>query len=100
MITIINKCDYDHVLRLSQKLILYTLKAVHMKKISCALTTGILILAPFAGMAHPGHGETEGFTITHYFTEPVHATVSVILLAGVLFTVSMIHRKKSAGKKA
>jgi hypothetical protein len=69
-----------------------------MKKINLAFKTIIVMLLPFAGMAHPGHGETEGFTITHYFTEPVHATVSVILLAGVLFTVSVLRRKKSANK--
>jgi hypothetical protein len=71
-----------------------------MKKISSALKTGFLIMAPFAGMAHPGHGETEGFTITHYFTEPVHAMVSVLLMAGIIFTVSYIRRKKSGEKKA
>ena len=71
-----------------------------MKKIQWALHTSLMMLIPFAGMAHPGHGETEGYTITHYFTEPVHATVSVILLAGVLFTVNLIGRKKSDDKKA
>jgi len=71
-----------------------------MKKINLALKTGLIMLLPFTGMAHPGHGETEGYTITHYFTEPVHATVSVILLAGVLFTVSYLRRKKSADKNA
>jgi cytochrome bd-type quinol oxidase subunit 2 len=100
MTTIIHKCDYGHIFSLSQKLILYTSKAFHMKKINLVLKTFIVMLLPFTGMAHPGHGETEGFTITHYFTEPVHATVSVILLAGVLFTVSVLRRKKSAGKKA
>lgn len=71
-----------------------------MKKINLALKTIIVMLLPFTGIAHPGHGETEGFTITHYFTEPVHATVSVILLAAVFFTVTVLRRKKSADKKA
>jgi len=100
MITIINIYDYSHIYRLTQKLILYTLKAFHMKKISSILKTGIFILAPFAGMAHPGHGETEGFSIIHYFTEPVHATVSVLLIAGTILTVSYIRRKRSGEKKA
>ena len=71
-----------------------------MKKLILALKTGFAVLLPFAGIAHPGHGETEGYTITHYFTEPVHVTVSVILLAGAMLTISYIRRKKSADKKA
>ena len=98
MMTITNKYDYSHIYKQVQNLILYTSKAFHMKKINLVFKTIIVMLLPFTGMAHPGHGETEGFTITHYFTEPVHATVSVILLAGVLFTVSVLRRKKSANK--
>jgi hypothetical protein len=100
MITISYKSDYDHVFRLSQKLILYNSNAFTMKKINLALKTGFVILLPFAGMAHPGHGETEGFTIIHYFTEPVHAIVTVGLLAGVMFMISYLRRKKSADKNA
>ena len=98
MMSITNKYDYGHIYKQVQNLILYTSKAFHMKKINLAFKTIIVMLLPFTGMAHPGHGETEGYTITHYFTEPVHATVSVILLAGVLFTVSILRRKKSANK--
>jgi hypothetical protein len=100
MMTIINKYDYGHIYRLDQKLILYTSKVSNMKKISSVLKTGILIMVPFAGLAHPGHGETEGFSIIHYFTEPVHALVSVLLLAGIIYTVSYTRRKKSGEKKA
>jgi cytochrome bd-type quinol oxidase subunit 2 len=100
MTTIRYKCDYGHIFSLSQKLILYTSNVLHMKKVKLALKTITVMLLPFTGMAHPGHGETEGFTITHYFTEPVHATVTVILLAGILFTVSYLRRKKSANKNA
>jgi hypothetical protein len=71
-----------------------------MKKIRLAYKTGIAMVIPFTGMAHPGHGETEGFTIIHYFTEPVHAIVTVGLLAGVLFMISYLRRKKSADKNA
>ncbi len=100
MTTIINKCDYDHVFRLAQKLILYTSKAIKMKKISLALKTGLGILLPFAGIAHPGHGETEGFSIIHYFGEPVHATATAGLLVAIMFTVSYIRRKKAQNKKS
>ena len=100
MTTIINKCDYDHVFRLAQKLILYTSKANTMKKISLVLQTGLGILLPFAGIAHPGHGETEGFSIIHYFGEPVHATATAGLMAAIIFTVSYIRRKKAQNKKS
>jgi hypothetical protein len=100
MMTIINKYDYGHIYGLAQKLILYTSKAFRMKKISSLLRTCIFILTPLAVMAHPGHGETEGFSIIHYFKEPVHATISVLLLAGIIFTVSYTRRKKSGEKKA
>jgi hypothetical protein len=71
-----------------------------MKKISLALQTGLGMLLPFAGMAHPGHGETEGFSIIHYFGEPVHATATAGLLAAIMFTVSYIRRKKGQHKKS
>lgn len=100
MTTIINKCDYDHVFRLTQKLILYTSKAIKMKKISLAFQTGLGILLPFAGMAHPGHGETEGFSIIHYFGEPVHATATAALLTVIMFSGIYIRRKKAQNKKS
>jgi hypothetical protein len=70
-----------------------------MKKISLAFQTGIGMLLPFAGIAHPGHGETEGFSIIHYFGEPVHATATAGLLVVIMFTVSYIRRKKAQHKK-
>lgn len=100
MTTIINKCDYDHVFRQVQKLILYTLKAIKMKKLSLAFQTGLVMLLPFAAMAHPGHGETEGFSIIHYFGEPVHATATAGLLVVIMFTVIYIRRKKAQNKKS
>ena len=47
-----------------------------MKKIFAAFSTLALFL-PVIALAHPGHGETGGFTITHYFLEPVHAVISI-----------------------
>ena len=53
-----------------------------MKKIILATTS----LLPLIGLAHPGHGETEGFSIIHYFAEPMHSAVTlgaiVVLYAG------------------
>jgi hypothetical protein len=100
MITIIIKCDYDHISGFAQKLILYTSNAFKMKKLISAFQAVFVVLIPFSGMAHPGHGETEGYTITHYFTEPVHATATALLMAAVLCTVSYIRRKNSQDKNA
>lgn len=55
-----------------------------MKKILIA--AGLLV--PFFSFAHPGHGETGGYTIIHYFVEPTHAifTWSFIIAGFVLAT--------------
>jgi hypothetical protein len=42
-------------------------------------------LLPFISNAHPGHGETEGFTIKHYFTEPQHLVFIFLTMAVVIF---------------
>ena len=31
------------------------------------------LLIPIISFAHPGHGSTDGFNLTHYFIEPEHA---------------------------
>jgi hypothetical protein len=47
------------------------------------------ITIPASLLAHPGHGETEGFSIIHYFTEPMHAIITVgamvVLYAGIRY---------------
>lgn len=50
-----------------------------MKKV--ALINFLWMLLPLSLSAHPGHGDTDGFSILHYFTEPVHAITTVSLLA-------------------
>ena len=100
MITITIKCDNGHISQLAQKLILYNSNAFKMKKLISAFQTVFVILIPFSGMAHPGHGETEGYSIIHYFTEPVHATATALLMAAVLCAVSYIRRKNSQDKNA
>ncbi len=42
-----------------------------MKKIAFAVL--VIVLYPLIGSAHPGHGATDGYSIIHYFVEPVHA---------------------------
>ncbi len=53
-----------------------------MKKVLIAAA----MLTPFISFAHDGHGEHSGFTITHYFVEPVHAvyTLGVIVVGFLL----------------
>ncbi len=55
-----------------------------MKKILSVLASAL----PVAAMAHPGHGDSEGFSIIHYFTEPVHVLVGLgaVLLFSVFYT--------------
>ncbi|HEX6914074.1 MAG TPA: hypothetical protein VF145_02455 [Chitinophagaceae bacterium] len=42
-------------------------------------------LVPFLAMAHEGHGETGGYTIIHYFTEPIHMFATAALIAFAAF---------------
>ncbi|MEI7473093.1 MAG: hypothetical protein WCJ85_12605 [Chitinophagaceae bacterium] len=69
-----------------------------MKKIFVVFCTLALFL-PVITMAHPGHGETGGFTITHYFLEPVHAVISIGVLALVVFMIKLLSGKKATQKK-
>jgi hypothetical protein len=55
-----------------------------MKKIIAA--SCLTVALPLVSAAHPGHGTTDGFTITHYFTEPVHVVVSLsIIVAAAVY---------------
>lgn len=71
-----------------------------MHLLKSKLMAAIALTIPFSVMAHPGHGETEGFTIIHYFAEPVHATLTAVLLAGVIFSAYKLSAKRSSNKKA
>lgn len=53
-----------------------------MKKVVAVLFL-LVGCMPFISLAHPGHGETGGFTITHYFTEPIHLMISFSVLLGL-----------------
>lgn len=54
----------------------------------------MMSLISVAGMSHPGHGETEGFTITHYLVEPVHVVVTISILFVVVVIVKWFKRKR------
>ena len=59
-----------------------------MKKLRIAiLTLFVTVSIPLLVTAHPGHGGDEGdhgFTIIHYFTQPVHM---IITIPAVIFLV-------------
>lgn len=58
----------------------------------------ILLATVSAAVAHPGHGETDGRSLLHYFTEPTHLLplIAVIALAVGLFLAMYAKRKKRA----
>ena len=78
---------------------LQTLKCHHMHESKSTLMAVIAVTIPFSGIAHPGHGETEGFSIIHYFSEPIHATLTAVLLAGVIFAAYKLSAKRAIHKK-
>ena len=49
-----------------------------------------------AALAHDGHGEHSGFTITHYFAEPVHAVYTLGLIVVGFFLVRHFKAKKTS----
>ena len=65
------------------------------RKVPILLLTGF---TPLLSMAHPGHGETGGFTITHYIVEPVHVFTGIFLLSLSVAVFSYIKRKAKLAK--
>ena len=55
----------------------------------------IIASLPLFASAHPGHGETDGYTITHYFMEPAHAVVTVLAVAAALMLGRAARRNSS-----
>jgi len=52
-----------------------------MKKAVVAISFPALYL-PAICLAHPVHGKSGGYTITHYFTESVRVITSLVILTG------------------
>lgn len=68
-----------------------------MKKFS--LASAAVLMIPFLSLAHEGHGHTEGFTITHYFVEPVHLLYTLAFGVVSYVAISLYRKgKKVAGK--
>lgn len=59
-----------------------------MKKLLSLL---VMLAATSAAFAHPGHGSTGGYTITHYITEPVHA---LPLLMAIVLGIVLIRKER------
>lgn len=59
-----------------------------MKKFLNSVLVLLMLFLPLTGWAHPGHGESDGFTLIHYFREPLHAVASLGMLA--VLTVYLI----------
>jgi hypothetical protein len=63
----------------------------------------LMTITPLLSMAHPGHGEhshgnSGGFTITHYFTEAEHAIplgVTVLVLIVIAFRYFNQHKERN-----
>lgn len=51
-----------------------------MKKLLNSAFLLFMLSWPLTGWAHPGHGESDGFTLIHYFREPLHAVASLGML--------------------
>lgn len=66
-----------------------------MKKfIAPILALIVTVSAPLFVSAHPGHGGDDGFTIIHYFTQPVHMVVTIpMVLALAVYGVRSARRK-------
>lgn len=65
-----------------------------MKKIIASLAT----LTPLLALAHPGHGETDGYTIIHYFTSPQHVlvTLAAVAVTGVFIAWEKKRKQKES----
>jgi len=70
-----------------------------MKKVIAVFSLFSLFL-PFISMAHPGHGESGDFTITHYFTEPVHVIISATIIIAIVVYIRTVGRNKQPQEKS
>jgi hypothetical protein len=73
-----------------------------MKKYLAAFYTVLVTVSiPSLSLAHPGHGGDDGdhgFTIIHYFTQPVHLAIVMPLLAILAWFGVKTYRRKTGHK--
>lgn len=63
-----------------------------MKKI-ISLFSLTALLMPLITLAHPGHGDTDGYTIIHYFREPIHAVIPLIVFIAIIAYIHMLEKR-------
>jgi hypothetical protein len=59
----------------------------------------LVLFLPLFSLAHPGHGNTDGYTIIHYMTEPVHAFVWIASLFVMVMFLRYFVRLGKNGEK-
>lgn len=64
-----------------------------MKKF-IAILSMLVLSVPLISLAHPGHGETGGYTITHYFVEPIHVVISLSVLITLIVFIRVLGKNK------
>ena len=64
-----------------------------------SLAAAAILFFPFLSLAHEGHGVTEGFTITHYFVEPVHLLYTLAFFVMSYFAISYYKTRKRRAEK-
>jgi hypothetical protein len=69
-----------------------------MKKYIAAIVSLFVLSAPLISIAHPGHGEHGGYTITHYFTEPTHVITTALVLFVAIAFVRNLRRKRQTNE--
>ena len=93
----------DYALNINNQVIPFiyteTKNSTKMTFIKKTFSTFILLLAGTTViMAHPGHGDSEGRSLIHYFSEPFHAIPLILVIAiaaGVIFMAYSKLKKQS-----
>jgi membrane-anchored glycerophosphoryl diester phosphodiesterase (GDPDase) len=65
---------------------------VIMKKVSLAFLSALLFALP--GFSHEGHGHISSKNPLHYFAEPLHAIVLVVVIAAIAYVVYRFQKEK------
>ena len=69
-----------------------------MKKLITTLSLAALFM-PLISQAHPGHGDSDGYTIIHYFREPVHAVIPLVVFIVILAYIHLLEKRYEKNHK-
>lgn len=53
-----------------------------------------------AAFAHPGHGVSEGHSVLHYFTEPLHVVVGIAVVVVAIIGLGFVFKRMESRKPA